>query len=377
MSKMKNPPRPYGRPETQENIQRNKALFEKNFCPFAVYQVLRNSQGNHENVIFRDVNPAYEEAMNVRRENLVGRSFREVWPDAEPEWQEIIETVVRTGISVDHQGYNRDTGRHFQALAFAINPEEVAVLFLDITPRVLAQKALKRKEERLLKYRETLRRLATKLTLAEEKTRRQMATELHDRIGYSLAMILHKLHKAREEASKDQEAYVSIGEALSMVEGVIRDTRSLTFEISSPLLYEVGLEAALESLGEQILSPHQIAFSFRETGPTGDLDPNVKVLLFQMARELLVNVIKHAQASEVRLSVLREPEALAIEVEDDGIGFKSAIFRESPEGVFGLFSIRERLRHIGGIIQIASSPEGGAKVTLWAPSRGREEGARP
>lgn len=362
--------------ENDEEIQRNKALFEKNFCPFAVYQVLRDRQGRHENVIFRDVNPAYEQIMNVRREDLVGKSFREVWPGAEPQWQEIIETVVRTGNSVDHQGYNRDTGRHLQALAFAINPDEVAVLFLDITPRVLAQKALKRKEARLLKYKETLRRLATKLTLAEEKTRRQLATELHDRIGYSLAMILHKLHQAADDTA-GQPSNAPVREALSMVEGVIRDTRSLTFEISSPLLYEVGLEAALESLGEQLLSPHHIAFRFNENGPTGYLDPNVKVLLFQMARELLVNAIKHARASEVKLSVLRETEALAIEVEDNGIGFQSAIFRESPEGVFGLFSIRERLRHIGGIIQIGSSSEGGAKVTLWAPTRGREGGKHP
>jgi signal transduction histidine kinase len=321
------------------------------------------------------VNPAYEAVMGIRRENVIGKSFREVWPRTEQVWLDIIDEVVQTGGSVDHQGFSADIGKYLQALAFAINSEEVAVLFLDITPRVVAHKALERKEERLLKYRETLRRLATKLTLAEEKTRRQLANDLHDRIGYSLAMTLHKLHQAAEE-SKGHKSCAPVWEALSMIEGVIRDTRSLTFEISSPLLYEVGLEAALESLGEQLLSPHSISFDFSESGPEGELDPNVKVLLFQMARELLVNVIKHARAREVRLSVLREAEALSIVVEDDGIGFRSAIFRESPDGVFGLFSIRERLRHIGGIIQIGVSPTGGAKVTLWAPSKERERGKR-
>ncbi len=355
---------------TGEDVQRYSALFEKNFCPFAIYEVLRDEKGTKRQITFRDVNPAYEAVMGIARENVIGKTFRNVWPDAEEQWLEIIEEVVRTGESVDHQGYNRDTGRHLQALAFSVNEKEVAVLFLDITPRILAQKALKRKEQRLLRYRETLRRLATKLTLAEEKTRRQIATDLHDRIGYSLAMILHKLHQA-VETEPDATHKGPLEEALSMVEGVIRDTRSLTFEISSPLLYEVGLEAALESLGEQMLAPHEIAFHFTETGPELALNQDVKVLLFQMARELLVNVIKHAQAGEVRMRIIRETDALSLEVEDDGVGFSSAIFRESPEGVFGLFSIRERLRHIGGIIQVGLSPEGGAKITLWTPTRKR------
>lgn len=361
---------------TDKDLQRYSALFEKNFCPFAIYEVVRNEKGNKKCVVFRDVNPAYEEVMDIRREDVVGKSFREVWPQAENEWLDIIDEVVRTGGSVDHQGYNEDTGKHLQALAFSITPQEVAVLFLDITPRVLARKALERKEQRLLRYRETLRKLATKLTLAEEKTRRQIATDLHDRIGYSLAMTLHKLHQATEE-ELSAGALTALQESLSMVEEVIRDTRSLTFEISSPLLYEVGLEAALESLGEQILSPHDISFHFEEMGPSLDLDMNIKVLLFQMTRELLVNVIKHAQATEVILRITREGEALSVEVKDDGLGFSTPIFRESPEGVFGLFSIRERLRHIGGIIQVGTPDRGGARVTLWAPAREREAGERP
>jgi len=316
-------------------------------------------------VLFRDINPAYEEIMGVARSQVAGRTFSEVWPSTEPQWQELIEEVVRTGNSVDYQGFNKETGLYFQALGFAIGSEEVAVLFLDITPRILAQEALKRKEKHLLQYKESLRNLTTRLTLAEEKARRQIATDLHDRIGYSLAMILQKLHLALEDLPPPCAS--SLQEVIPMLQGVIRETRNLTFEISSPLLYEVGLGAALESLGEQMLHPHDIEFSFSEEGSPENLDSEVKILLFQMTRELLVNVIKHANASRVDLRIYRDAKGVGITVQDNGQGFDPEVFRTSGKRAFGLFSIRERLRHIRGYLRVDPAPRGGTAVTLWAP----------
>ncbi len=366
----------FSEPSITEESRRYEALFEKNFCPFAIYQVLRNP-GNAENprVLFRDINPAYEEIMGVRRSEVAGRTFGEIWPSTEPAWQELIEEVIRTGNSVDYQGFNQETGRYFQALGFAIGSEEVAVLFLDITPRILAQEALKRKEKHLLRYKESLRNLTTRLTLAEEKTRRQIATDLHDRIGYSLAMILQKLHLTSEELPAP--CAKSLEELIPMVQSVIRETRSLTFEISSPLLYEVGLEAALESLGEQILSPRGIEFCFAETGTPETPDPEIKVLLFQMTRELLVNVVKHAQASRVLLKIHRDEKGLGISVEDNGQGFNPKVFRASETKAFGLFSIRERLRHLRGYLRVDAAPGGGTRVTLWAPLQTPEKEGLP
>lgn len=363
ISTRENPPQ--GNSEAEE-CRRYEALFEKNFCPFAIYQVLRDPEDSTPpQVLFRDINPAYEEIMGVARSQVVGHTFSEVWPATEPQWQELIEEVVRTGNSVDYQGFNKETGRYLQALGFAIGSEEVAVLFLDITLRTLAQEALKRKEKHLLQYKESLRNLTTRLTLAEEKARRQIATDLHDRIGYSLAMILQKLHLVSEELPPSCAS--SLQEVMPMLQGVIREARSLTFEISSPLLYEVGLEAALESLGEQMLPPHGIDFSFTEEGSSKNLDPEVKILLFQMTRELLVNVIKHAGASRVNLRMYQDLKGVGITVQDNGGGFDPEVFRTSESKAFGLFSIRERLRHLRGYLRVDPALGGGAAVTLWAP----------
>ncbi len=99
----------------------------------------------------------------------------------------------------------------------------------------------------------------------------------------------------------------------------------------------------------------------------------MRVLLFKAVSELLMNVIKHAQAHKVKVAIQREGSNIRITVEDDGIGF------DVPEanqlaGVkgFGLFSIRERLRHFGGSLQIQSGPRRGTLITLLAPIEQKE-----
>jgi signal transduction histidine kinase len=99
------------------------------------------------------------------------------------------------------------------------------------------------------------------------------------------------------------------------------------------------------------------------------LDDDVKVLLFRVVSELLVNVVKHAQAHEVNVSVQREDDHILIVVEDDGVGFDVAQmdmhWREG--GGFGLFSIRERLQPLGGQLEITSAPGQGTRVVIMAP----------
>ena len=119
---------------------------------------------------------------------------------------------------------------------------------------------------------------------------------------------------------------------------------------------------------------HGIAIDFEKSGQTHLLDEDIRVLLFQAVRELLVNVAKHAQAQRVKLSVQRDKTAIRITVKDDGIGFDVAKTDSQVDknGGFGLFNIRERLEHIGGYFGIESEPGGGTTITVIAPLR--EEG---
>lgn len=222
-------------------------------------------------------------------------------------------------------------------------------------------------QEQLMSYQKQLRSLASQLLLAEERERRRIASDLHDHVGQALAMSRIKLGILMESApSGDYSAIVE--EVRGLVVQAIKDTRSLIFKISSPILYELGLEAALEWLAEETQQKYDIQVKYRDNGGSKPLDDDVRVLLFQAVGELLVNVVKHSQAGTVLLSSRTEGDCIVIDVEDDGIGFEVEQVAARLSGLdgFGLFSIRERLNHIEGKLEINSELGRGTRVTLAA-----------
>ncbi|MEN6483796.1 MAG: PAS domain S-box protein [Syntrophobacteraceae bacterium] len=226
----------------------------------------------------------------------------------------------------------------------------------------------KRAQEQLMIYQEQLRSLASQLALVEERERRRIAVDLHDRVGQALAMSKIRLGVLKESASTDEQAS-SIEEVRKMIEQAIQDTRSLIFKISSPILYELGFEAALEWLAEQLQKEHGIEASFLDDGTHKPLDEDIKVLLFQAASELLVNVAKHSGAKHVSVSARKEGGQIHVCIEDDGIGFDvSGLGSHSAKTYgFGLFSIRERLRHVSGRLEVRSKPGDGTRIAIVAP----------
>ncbi|MEA3285317.1 MAG: PAS domain-containing sensor histidine kinase [Synergistota bacterium] len=335
-----------------------RIFFERTFDPISLYEVEAGK------VRFIDVNPAYEEVMGTPKEDIVGRTFLEVWPDVEPCWHDIIMECLNTEGSVHCESYCASIGKYLEAIAFPILPDRVSVIFLDRTRWKKSDEKLREKQKELLDYREELRELAAQLTLSEEKTRRSIAGQIHDSIGHSLVTLLHKLQSLRERRCSKEE----LDDAIESVETVIAQSRELIFQVSPPTLYDIGLNPALESLAEHLLAPQGISYDFQGGNLVHQADDRICVLLYQMTRELLINVIKHAKASHVSIRVHRGPGKIQVVVEDDGIGFPSPFtFKWGKLDGFGLFSIRERLHPIGGSIQIISEPGNGATVAMTAP----------
>jgi PAS domain S-box-containing protein len=240
-------------------------------------------------------------------------------------------------------------------------------LRIEITERTKA-------EGQLLTYQQQLRSLASQLSLSEERTRRRIATDVHDHIGQNLAMCKIKLETLRESmtSSKLSESYGEISELISQT---IDSSRTLTFDLSPPVLYELGFEAAIEWLVRKTRQQHGVSAEFEGDGQAEPMDDDVRVLLFQVVRELLVNVAKHARARNVKVWTQRAGDEIIVGVEDDGVGFDTTAARSDGYGTggFGLFSIRERLGHIGGHVNIESEPKQGTRVTLVAPADHGEE----
>lgn len=234
----------------------------------------------------------------------------------------------------------------------------------DITER-------KRTEEKIREYQDELRALSSELSLAEERERKRLAAALHDSVGQTLAISKLRLGELGQLLMTGESKKL-LHELRDIFEKGIRQLRTLTFELSPPILYELGLEAALEWLGEQFEQQHGVKFHFEsDDAPLKDMNQTARVLLFQSVRELLLNVGKHAKAQHVNVSISSNEGDVIVVVEDDGVGFDDTSVREHSydKNSFGLFSIRERMWHIAGTMQIESKSGSGTTVTLSAPMK--------
>jgi two-component system CheB/CheR fusion protein len=235
----------------------------------------------------------------------------------------------------------------------------VVVAFItDITARRQAERSI-------LEYQEKLQRMAFDATVAEEHERRRIAGDLHDRIGQALAAAQLKLRSANERTQG--EARDAIQQALDLVAQTIADTRTLMFDLSPPVLYDLGFREALSWLAEEVEGRHGVHVEITEHSPRALLDETTAAILFRSVRELLMNVIKHSEVRQAHISLLVDLDRYEIEVRDSGCGFDlDAATRPSGSG-FGLFSIREQMSRLGGTFQIAAAPSKGTCVTLRVP----------
>lgn len=243
-------------------------------------------------------------------------------------------------------------------LAPVIDSDYINIYAHDITDR-------KRAQEKLLEYQKKLKTMASQLSVIEERERHRVATDLHDHIGQSLVMSKMKLDSLRESMSSDCSTKV-LDEVCNCLGDVIRDTRTLTFDLSSPILYELGFETAVaEWLDEQVRQKHGIQIEFEDNGQPKPLDDDISALLFRNVRELLINVVKHAKAQKVKVYIDKVDDGIFVKIEDDGVGFEPAEIVLNTG--FGIFSIRERLEQLGGRLEIESRPGFGSSFTMTAP----------
>lgn len=217
-------------------------------------------------------------------------------------------------------------------------------------------------------YQKQLRRLASELSLTEARERREIASDLHDHIGQALAFVAQKVSTLQGNAifSGMEDDFTQI---LSILNQTIRYTRDLTVEISPPVLYELGLSAAIDWLAERALERYQLKVISSQSGVRSDIADDVKVFVFKAIQELINNAAKHAEAGRVNIRTNWGEGGFEIIVSDDGQGFDTRTLHGvlAEDCCFGLFSIRERLSYIGGTLTIDSSPGHGTRVSIVAP----------
>jgi PAS domain S-box-containing protein len=224
----------------------------------------------------------------------------------------------------------------------------------------------KRTEKRLRAAQKNLRAMASEIVIADEKSRQNFATELHDSVVQTLGAAKLRSELMHEIIPEECHSYLT--ELHNLILQSIAQARSIMSEMSPPVLYELGFVTAIEWLSEQIQSQHNLEISCQANDNFKPLSHEVQIVLFQATRELLLNVVKHAKAKKVVVSITEDQKKAQITIIDDGIGFDGKIsFQADASGGFGLFSIRERLKHLGGQLSIFSKPGKGTRMIMTAP----------
>jgi signal transduction histidine kinase len=223
-------------------------------------------------------------------------------------------------------------------------------------------------EKRIESYQRQLRQLTSELSLAEARERRDIASDLHDHIGQGLAFIKMSISQLRGNAIFCGFENV-LDEIMGLLDSTIQYTRNLTFEISPPVLYELGLESALEWLAERYSKKHALKINLNKSGSINGLREDLQITLFKSSQEILTNAVKHSSADKIVIKTSGTENQICIEITDNGRGFDStALNTDNPANdKFGLFNIKERLDYLGGQLKIKSEPGKGAAITLLAP----------
>ncbi|MDP8224322.1 MAG: PAS domain-containing sensor histidine kinase [Candidatus Lernaella stagnicola] len=251
-------------------------------------------------------------------------------------------------------------------LRFLVDEDGTPRGYIGVTREISERK---KTEAQLLSYQKQLREMASQMSLVAERERHTIAEELHDRIGQTLAVAKIQLQTLHRSAA-DKQLADSLRGSIELVDQTMRESRSLTFELSPPILYEFGLVAATEWYLEKMEQRYGIRCTFVSTAERRKLNDEYRLLLFRVVRELLHNVIKHAQADRIDVTVRTENDRLLIEIADDGIGFVPESLNEryqDADSGFGLFSVRERIEYLNGNVTIDSQPGTGTRVVMDVP----------
>lgn len=240
-------------------------------------------------------------------------------------------------------------------------PIGVESVFRDITESKNAEKKINETQQRL-------KNLTNQLTLSEEKMRKQIAVDLHDDVGQLIS------------SSRMQLSVIDLNEDNALIQNKINDisksllqatkaTREVIFNLSPPQLNEISLFAAIHDWAkEEVERKHKIRTIITKDKEIYNLDENTRFLLFRSVKELLVNIIKHAKASFVKIRLLKRNKSLIIVVKDDGVGFDYNPDNPSlPNSSYGLFSTNERILNLGGSMSIVSRINFGTEVKLEVP----------
>jgi signal transduction histidine kinase len=324
-------------------------------------------------LVLRRFNPTWADFIDHHTPSMAnqvvpGARFFDLAPGIEtavmPIFQRVLagETVRQEALRLESGGIVSYWDVVFAPLVEAGKVAGVVSVITDATERQRANEALRRQHGQL-------RALAAALAEAEEVERRQLARELHDRVGQNLTALGINLNVLQAlippTLPSADRIRARLDDSLALVEQTAERIRDVMASLRPAVLDDYGLRAALEWYGAQFAARTSLSTTVQGEEPDPRLASRVENALFRIAQEALTNVAKHAQATEVTVTVEVDGDTVRLVVADDGIGFDPSRVNETGRRQgWGLLTMTERAGAVGGRCHVESHPQQGTQVVV-------------
>ena len=312
-----------------------------------------------------EVNEAACRLTGYSEEELLNMSISDLLPEKSlKEGLASFRKVVKTGAAKSDLLYRQKDGteRWWSVEAIKLDEDRFLGFTKDITDR-------KNAIFEVMKAREELQQLNQYLMDARENERASVAMEIHDELGQALTAIKIDLNWVHEHITDGDKALQKISGIIEMTNETIKKVQRISAELRPGLLDDLGLASAIEWYSGEFEQRTNIKCELT-LEDVAEGDQRTSLSLFRIFQEALTNVIRHANAANVRVMLRYQPEGISMTIEDDGVGI-------SPEKIacgtsLGLIGMRERARQSNGTVEFSNIVNGGTKIYTFIPSPNHE-----
>ena len=320
-------------------------------------------------------NTGAERIKGYKASEIIGQHFSRFYPEEDvrsgkPDWE--LRVALEEGRLEDEGWRLRKDGSRFWANVIITPVRDhtgtlvgFSKVTRDFTERMLTRRSLEDSQRRLQESERSLRDLSLHLLRTQDEERRRIGREIHDSLGQYLSVLKMKLD------SMSHGSLQEIRECSSLVEECVKEVRTISYLLYPPMLEEMGLKSAIPWYLEGFSKRSGIGTNFSAPIEFGRLSRDAELVLFRVLQESLTNVQRHSGSKTVEISISQSKDTVTLHVKDQGKGMPPAVVEQGGRdwmgslGV-GLRGMSERLRQIGGDLEISSS-ENGTEVCATVP----------
>ena len=353
--------------QEKDRLQKEYQLSQNRFRTIFEQSSLGNKIIDHNLRIIK-VNQALLNILGYTYEELLGKKITDLSVGKfKEDWKKLQNTLWTTDLlsfSIDTCLIKKDNTSVWVHVTTILIEDESKMLGYTIIEDISERKELERLRN-LVTQQEQRQHIAEVILNAQEEERRRIAESLHHGLGQVLFGAKLSLNKIKFDTENERQSNESaLQYAMNLLDDSIFECRRISHDLIPLLLEDLGLKAAIEDICLQL--SNAVKFYCAIQGLEERINPTIESAIYRMVQELMMNIIKHAEASYARISIKEYVNEIHVEVEDNGKGFE--IVDISPMGI-GLQTIRYRVNLLSGIFNISSKPGAGTQINIVIPKQ--------